>query len=265
MLQIQLRPGLPGGRWACVRSLFGHDEALIDGTSPLEATVLLDRLLVETPGTSVGPGRAWDLAISDRDRLLATIYMQCFGDRIESCVPCRDCDRAFDLSFSLRGLIDNLYNREGLSTTGPDEQGIYTLADGRRFRLPTAADQRNVLGLEAEPAITALLERCVVEGDPGADPETLQAAMDEVGPILDVDFEVTCPECGTGQGVRFDIQTYLLRALAHEKLFLTREVHRIATVYGWGLQEILNLPRDDRRTYVRLIEADGIAPRGVRR
>ena len=78
MFQIQLRPGLPGGRWACLRSLCGHDEALIDGTSPWEATVFLDRLLVETPGTSVGPGRAWDLALSDRDRLLATIYMQ-FG------------------------------------------------------------------------------------------------------------------------------------------------------------------------------------------
>ncbi len=259
MLQIQLSPGLPGGRWACLRSLCGHDEAFIDGTGIIQATALLDRLLVEGPGTSVGPGKAWDLAVSDRDRLLATIYMQCFGDWIESTVPCGHCNKDFDLSFSLLGLVKSLEDRRGFTVAGPDEEGNYVLADGRRFRLPTSADQLNVLGLESGRAVTTLLDRCVVEGDLSADPETLQTAMEEVGAILDVDLEASCPECGTRQEVRFDIQTYLLRALSHEKLFLTQEVHRIATAYGWGFLEILNLPREDRRTYVRLIEGDGVA------
>jgi hypothetical protein len=258
MLQIELSPGLPGGQWACLRALCGHDEAGIEGTSSIEATAFLDRLLVDMPGTSVGPGKAGNLAISDRDRLLAMIYMQCFGDRVESAVPCQVCDRSFDLHFSLSGLMDSLYNRQDVRATGPNEQGVYTMADGRQFRLPTSADQRWVLGLDPQQAINALLDRCIVKGDPQVDTETLQAAMDDVGPILDVDVEACCAECGTGQNVRFSMPSYLLRALAYEKRFLTREVHRIATVYGWGLQEILTLSRDDRRTYVRLIEADGI-------
>ena len=234
MLQIQLNPGLPGGPWAYLRSLCGHDEACIEGTSSIEATAFLDRLLVAMPGTSVGPGKAEDLAISDRDRLLAMVYRQCFGDRIESVAPCQACDKSFDLNFSLPDLMDSLYNRRNVQATGPDEQGFFTVADGRQFRLPTSTDQCCVLGLEPQQAINTLLKRCVVKGDPHADTETLQAAMDDAGPILDVDVEASCAECGTEQSVRFSIQSYLLRVLAQEKRFLTREVHRIATVYGLG-------------------------------
>jgi hypothetical protein len=138
------------------------------------------------------------------------------------------------------------------------------LPDGRRFRLPTAGDQRSVLGLGAENAAAALLERCVVEGDPREDPALLQTAMDEVGAVLDLHLEAACPKCGALQGVRFDIQTYLLRALAYERRFLNHEVHRIAMAYGWGHEEILNLTREDRRAFVRLIEADQAGRRRLR-
>jgi hypothetical protein len=190
--------------------------------------------------------------------------MQYFGERIESTVPCRACEHGFELNFSLRTLMGDLSPHQNACVTGPDDNGIYTLADGRRFRLPTAADQRRVLGFETEQATTALLESCIVGGEPGSDLETLQTAMATVGPIVDLDLNASCPECGSEQIVRFDIQSYLLQVLAHEKRFLNREIHRIATVYGWGAREILGLSRDDRRTYVRLIEADRTAVRRTR-
>ncbi len=79
--------------------------------------------------------------------------------------------------------------------------------------------------------------------------------MAEVGPILDLDLEATCPECGARQAIHFDICAHLLGALASERLWLAHEVHTIASAYGWSLAEILGLPREDRRVYVRLIEA----------
>jgi hypothetical protein len=88
--------------------------------------------------------------------------------------------------------------------------------------------------------------------------------MDGVGPVLDLDLEATCPKCGALQSVRFDIQTYLLRALAYEKRFLIHEVHRIAMAYGWGHEEILSLTREDRRAFVRLIEVDQAGRRRLR-
>jgi len=263
MLQVALRPGLQDGKWACLRPLCGHDETSINGTSSVESVALLNRLLLEAPG-SVGPGKAKELAVCDCDRLFAAIYLKYFGERIEGTALCRDCNEPFESSFSLRNLIASLEDRTAARAIGPDKEGIYTLPDGRRFRLPTADDQYSLIGLEPETAATALLERCMVEGDPKEDPEMIQTAMDAVGAVLDLDLEAACPKCDAVQHVRFDIQTYLLHALAYERRFLNHEVHHIAMAYGWGHEEILSLTREDRRAFVRLIEAEQTARRRLR-
>lgn len=262
MLQVQLSPGLPNGKWAYLRPLCGRDEATINSAgSMVEAIGFLDRMLLETAGTSVGPGKAIDLAICDCDRLFAALYQHYFGGRIESIVTCQQCNEAFELSFSLPDLISNLGDGTTDKATGPDEEGIYTLSNGPRFRLPTAGDQERIMALEPKEAVAALLNCCVVEGDPTVDAAIFQSAMDEVGATLNLDLSTVCSECDTSQTVRFDIQSYLLRALGYEKRFLNHEVHRIALAYGWGYDEILNLTREDRRAFARLIEAERVPAR----
>ena len=261
MFHVELQPGTRGKHWACMRPLCGHDEVAIEGTSSIDATALLDRLLVEAPG-SVGPGAASDLAVCDCDRLCAALYVEYFGDRVESTIDCATCSQSFDLGFSLREFAADLPRRE--ARMKPDADGAFALPDGRRFRLPTARDQREVLGLEEAAAVSALLERCVVEGDPQTDPEAVEAAMEQAGAVLDADLEAACPDCGDARTVRFEMQSYLLRALAFERRFLVHEVHRIAMTYGWGFGEILGLSREDRRMYVRLIESDLSARRRQR-
>ena len=257
MLEVMLNPGLSdGGRWACLRPLCGKDEAVIDDCSDLEANRLLDRLLVQAPGTRVGPGTVCKLAVADRDRLLAALYRHHYGERVEGSLECRSCGASFDMTFELAQLTSNMDRSDGSLATGPDSEGLYTLPDGRRFRLPTSEDQRSVVGLQPETAATTLLERCVVEGHPATDRESLEAAMAAVGATLDIDLDAKCPRCGAEHQVRFDIRAHLLGALALEKTWLVHEVHMIATAYGWNLAEILGLSRESRRAYVRLIEAD---------
>ena len=115
--------------------------------------------------------------------------------------------------------------------------------------------------LPADEAERELLARCVVMGDPAQEPQAVQAAMMEVAPVVDLDLQVRCPECDHVQAVHFDIQTYLLSALSAERKQLAWEVHRLAVAYGWGLEEILSLPRGQRRMYVALIEAEAPRPR----
>jgi hypothetical protein len=261
MLHVRLNPGLPGGKWARLRPLCGHDETLINGAGSVEVVAFLDRLLSDAPGTTVGPGKGADLAVCDCDRLCAAIYLKNFGERIVGTTACRDCHEPFELNFPLPGLLESQAARRPAKARGPDDQGIFTLADGRRFRLPTAGQQCKVIGLEPDAAVAALLELCVVEGDPTHDPETLQAAMEEVGGLLDSDLDAACPQCGARQAVRFDIQSYLLRTLGYERQFLHYEVHCIATAYGWAAGEILSLTREDRRAFVRLIQSDRAARR----
>lgn len=270
MLRVDLDPGLPGGRWACVRGLNGHDEqALAAGVGALAATELLDRLLIAQPGTTIQPGDAWRLAVCDRDRLLAALYVLHFGDRIESHIRCTGCGEGIELSFSLADLVASLTSeREHAGLRGPDELGYFDLelAGAPRFRLPTSADQRAVIGLGAEQARLAMLRRCLADDESGAskttsdlDPATLECieqAMAAAGPILDHPLAITCHACARAQTVRFDIQSFLLRALEHERRYLLREIHYLARGYGWSLTEILGLTRADRRRFVELIAAE---------
>lgn len=273
MLQVQLDPGLPGGRWACIKPLRGHDEqSLAHASGAMAAVELLDRLLVDMSGTSVGPGCAWRLAISDRDRLLAAVYASCFDDRVESEVACAQCAESSEITFSLAALVTSVTTdaRAGLElpVNGPDTDAGYSLADGTRFRLPNSEDQRAVIGLRADQRRVALLRRCILDHeDEGGEHRTpsdlssetfdrVEAAMAGVGPTLDLSLPVTCHECGAVRDVRFDIQHFLLAAFEHEARFLVREIHYVACTYGWGLGEILDLTRDNRRAFVRLIAAE---------
>jgi hypothetical protein len=268
MLRVDLDPGLPGGRWACVRGMTGHDEqALAAGVGVLAATELLDRLLVAQPGTSIQRGDAWRLAICDRDRLLAGIYALHFGDHIESHARCVACNEGIEVGFSLGAFVASLGARQQVAgLSGPDEQGWFRLADAPRFRLPTSADQRAVIGLAPERARIELLRRCLADDESGtnktptdldsATVERIEQAMASAGPILDLPFDIACHACSAPQTLRFDIETFLLRALEHERRYLVREIHYLARGYGWGLNEILDLTRDDRRRFVELIAAE---------
>lgn len=272
MLHVQLDPGLPGGRWACVRAPCGQDEqALTHEVGATAAVELIDRLLLDAPGTSVGPGCAWRLAVSDRDRLLAAVYADTFGDRVESEVPCAACDEASQIDFSLAALVEQSTSeaRAGFETlvSGPDAEGAYTLDDGLRFCLPSSEDQRAVLDLAPDRRRVALLQRCILEVEDeharrtasDVSRETLdrvEAAMAAVGPVLDLDLPVSCHACGATRVVRFDIQRFLLAAFAHERRYLVREIHYLACAYGWSLAEILELPREERRAFVRLVTAE---------
>jgi hypothetical protein len=184
-----------------------------------------------------------------------------FGERIEGTAACRDCREPFESSFSLRDLMASLEVGAAAKATGPDEEGIYTLHDGRRFRLPTAGDQRSVLGLEAEKAAAALLERCVVEGDPRRPSYRLPwmrwVKSSTLTWRLPVPSAVRCRACGLTSRLT-------CCALAYQRRFLNHEVHRIAMAYGWGHEEILNLTREDRRAFVRMIEAERVVRRRVR-
>jgi hypothetical protein len=247
--------------WAWLRSLTGDDEERVDDTGSESAIHLIDRLLVEAPDAAAVPGGAADLAVPDRDRLMAALHRAEFGSRIEATLRCTDCDRPFDLDFSLADL-------EGSLPAAPDEPqaereagGVYRMPDGRRFRLPRGSDERAAAAAPPGTAERELIRRCMIEGSAGDDVAGLSDAMRAVGPVLDLDVGAACPECGAEQTVRFDLQHYLLRRILNESRQRAREIHRIAWAYGWSLDEILRLSRSRRRTYVELIEREMAAPR----
>jgi len=254
-VRVELSPGIPGGRWASLRPVTGRDEIALDPAAPGSGTGLAAGLLVDASGTRVGPATLGQLSMADHDRILAAVYAACFGDRIESAATCVVCGEAFALALSLKELLARQSSSLPENVTGPDADGWYRLDGGPRFRLPTVADVREASSRPPDDAMSMLQARCFQES-PGDMEDRLQEAMERLAPVLDFDIDTRCPTCAAPQQVRFSIESFLLRALARERRFLNREVHRLADAYGWGLGEILSLSREDRRELVRLVNAE---------
>jgi hypothetical protein len=235
---------IPGG-WVEFRPLTGHDERSIEGVSLLDALTLIDRLNSGHPNALIGQGQAALLIAAVRDRALAGIYTQNYGDLILSTPVCAQCDERYDLSFSLPDLL------KAYAMTAPPADGVYQTAAGLRFRLPTGADELAVMGWPPEAARQELLKRCALSENT----EGLEAAMEAAAPLLNTELQAACPECGTVQIAGFDMGTYLLRRLLSDKERLPNEIHTLAIAYGWGHQDILSLTRAERRRYIALIEA----------
>jgi hypothetical protein len=254
LYEVSLNPLTKGPRRAFLRELSGREEALFTAPSSVLASELVGRLLVSDFGGAASD--VWALSVSDRDRLIAELYSSCYGDRIDAVTPCSGCGKGFELGFSLRELLGARSPAQPAHVAGPDATGVYSLPGLCRFRLPTAGDEREAAGLPPSDAARALLERCVVEGSSEGALEPLEAALEALAPVLQVELPMRCPHCELEQTVSFDVVRFFAQSLLRERPILLREVHCLAGAYHWSRAEILALPRSERRAYVALVLAE---------
>ena len=125
------------------------------------------------------------------------------------------------------------------------------MANGRelRFRLPTSAD------LLAVKSAEQLLERCSLSGD-GQLAEDFVAAvgekMSDADPMADIHLALNCPNCEYNWEAAFDIVAFLWREISAAARRLLREVHTLASAYGWTESEILGMSPARRRAYLEM-------------
>jgi hypothetical protein len=234
--------GAHAGKRARLRELRGADELRAVESGVL---TLLRELLDPVGYDDLRSDALGELTVSDRDRLLAELYVAAFGDAVACRWACERCREPFEIELSMRTLCARAL-AGGTTHCVREPDGHYATPAGTRFRLPTLDDQQHLSGLPQERVQAALVERCIERVCADEDVDTLMA---EVGPLLDP------------TSVPFEIQQFLHGVMTRERRWLTREVHRLATAYGWGLSEILALPRSLRREYVALVEAEGVARR----
>ena len=245
---------------AQVRELTGADEQAVHSPATIEAVRLIGAML-----TVDGSHRALDpmtLAAADRDRILAAIYLETFGARIESTVDCAHCGNLFDLYFRLDDLALML-ERNQAAKAKESSRGVFEASSGFHFRLPTAGEEMEAARMPAGPALEWLAAQCIFDSDPAPGLDELEQAMEEAAPAMDLELAAYCAECGAMQPVRFDIQSYLLNAILEGRTRLYHDVHRIATAYHWSREEILAMPRTERRELADLIEGETMTRRRV--
>jgi hypothetical protein len=260
---------LPGGlvlddnhrlEWAELRPLTGREEEWLARCAGAPAAPLVTRLLasclVQLDDTPISRTLAQRLLVGDRDFLVLQLRRITLGEHVNAVVVCPACGKNMDMDFKIDDVPVERRRQTAATYMRTVEQGSGP-ARTVQFRLPTGADQEAVLGLVVDEAVETLLDRCLV--DAGGEPlspkqrQTVIEAMDDLAPQLDLEFDLTCPECSHAFITPFDMTAFFFREMRANSTQLLREVHYLALYYHWSEAEILGLTRTRRRTYLALL------------
>jgi hypothetical protein len=209
---------------------------------------------------------AWaELPVGRRDAELLALRAELFGPRLVSVVACPRCGEQLQLTLETATLAPTL----AAPPASPEgEAGLQTLTAPPyvlHYRLPNSTDLLAIAQCESvEAARALLLARCLqsAERDQAAVPpealpaETLAALaahMAEADPQADLQLEVRCPACDHHWLAAVDVMTYLWTEIDRWARRLLREVHALASAYGWREADILALSATRRQAYLDLI------------
>lgn len=198
------------------------------------------------------------LPIGARDLELLSLREQAFGHEVSGVARCPDCAERVEIRFQ----TDDVRLP---SAAQPDHLSLESNGYVVRFHLPNSADLLSieVVGDEQEDG-RRILERCVSEatldGAPiaaAALPEALQeavaTAMAAADPQAEIEMSLQCPACTRHWTEIFDIESFFWIELQAWAARILREIHQLASAYGWSEREILALPPLRRNTYLNLI------------
>ncbi len=248
------------------------------GIRPLSASALLDvwetgqdqspvrraLALLAAACPETRPAQLATLTIGRRDAGLLTLRERTFGSRVAGLAICANCGEQLDVSFEIDEIRVPGPFEEGLGSP-PEidvQEGDYQL----RCRLPTSADLEAVQQLSGESARAALLERCLLSVEERGEPRAAHAlpppvvaaiarALSEADPRAEVELALACPGCGHAWSAPFDVVAFFWNEVSTWALRTLREVHLLASAYGWSEGEILALSPRRRRTYLELVQA----------
>ena len=212
------------------------------------------------------PGAAADtlgrLSIGRRDEVLLDARERTFGRRMSGLVSCPECGIELELTID----ADDIRTIRDLAAE-PAEP-LTVAADGYlvTFRLPTSEDLL-VLDdrLDIDAARTALFTRCVIGAErdqvavmagqlPSSVISTVVEKMSAVDPLADLHVPIRCAECGHDWQAGFDVLLFFWAEIEAAAARLRREVHVLASAYGWTESAILALGPVRRRAYLELID-----------
>jgi hypothetical protein len=243
------------------------------GRSPVERALVL----LGTAGPDPPADDPATLPIGERDARLLVLRERAFGPQLTGLTDCPGCGERLEFDFAaadvqaVRGRRPAA-GRDGRPDVGGDavEEGVEGLrvAVGDfqvRFRLPNSVDLAAIPpDADVERARDLLLTRCVlevrregreglVEHLPADVQDAVVARMAEADPQGDVQIALTCPACGNTWEAAFDILTTVWAEVDAWARRLLRDVHALASAYGWRETDVLALSPVRRQAYLEMV------------
>lgn len=231
-----------------------HDEQCLTLYEQGAARHAIDRalLLASTLADATADALDWaDQPLGLRDARLLALRRAWFGPQFDAVLACPACQTVLSVSLDLRTLDASV----------ADQGNAVVQVDGKRFRRPTSRDLAAIATcVDLQQASTRLLDQLALDAPPAGgwtveQIDAVEAAIDRADPLAHVTISMRCEHCGHGWQAPLDIAAVLWDELAARAQAVTREVHLLASAYGWGEREILAIPLARRQLYLQQVSA----------
>lgn len=205
------------------------------------------------------PDALAQLSIGQRDARLLRLRERTFGGQLKSVVTCPQCSERLEFDFSVEQITARSENEE-MTTSSVSSDGYEVW-----FRLPNSLDLLALpRGVDLFRAKRFLLARCLFSIRLNGTERTLddlpaeviEAVIGEMGrldPQGDIQLALSCPRCEHAWQLAFDIVSFFWSELCAWAQRILREVHTLASAYGWHEEEILALSAWRREIYLGII------------
>ncbi|HEX6773754.1 MAG TPA: hypothetical protein VF126_17095 [Acidobacteriaceae bacterium] len=202
---------------------------------------------------------AWSLGHRD-DSLLA--LRECaFGSELNVVAVCPRCTQELEMLLSVPALRASAASAAG-NSEGEVSLGQYQV----RCRPANSGDLMKCRGTDLETIRAELLARCVLEARWNDEPVEASALPQEVAeaatqqmaasdPQADIRIALDCSACRHHWEEVFDIVSFFWTEIDAWSRRLLREVHVLATAYGWRESDVLTLSPARRQIYLAMAQA----------
>jgi hypothetical protein len=201
------------------------------------------------------------LSIGQRNAELLALREQLFGRKMTGVAVCPRCAGRLDMTLDACEMR-RAHNHETdvgmtLSVAGYDLQ----------FRSPNNEDLAVALDCnDIDEAQQLLLSRCLLWAEHAGAPVGCDGLPDEVvdavseqmaaaDPLADIQLAVACPLCRHRWHAAFDVVSFLWFEIESLAARLLRDVHTLASAYGWHERDILALSPLRRQFYLESLGA----------
>jgi hypothetical protein len=209
------------------------------------ALTILAAAVPETGDAALG-----DLPIGERNRRLLAIRARTFGEDIEALATCTACGERVAMHVPATVLGDRLPDPGAGSDRPPDVRRLTSRDLAAAARCADAGSARLLLARRAL-ADAATGDETVLA------PEAVEAVgrrLQEIDPLAVVLLDVHCPACGAAWECELDVAEFLWIEIEAQALRVLRDVHVLASAYGWREVDILALSPLRRRAYLELVQ-----------
>jgi hypothetical protein len=197
------------------------------------------------------PERVEHLPIGRRDALLLELRDRTFGSLVECVATCPRCREAVEVAFRIADVVVP-------AAPGPPECGRLETGGGPiAFRLPNSADLSAIArAADVADARRQLLARCLLSAPPDLPDEIVRGVEEEMArldPQANVQLALACPHCDHNWEAGLDIAAVFWTEIAAWAQRMFREVHALASAYGWSERDILGMSAWRRQMYLGLV------------